>query len=97
MPERRRDEAGFLSKSERQKLQKLYTQFGAVYGSMRILVKGSKLQVTKVRQFLHSKPWYTNFTPTTRKVKRMKAFARFKNECWCMDHTLIKQPKITTV
>ena len=74
-----------LSKSERQKLQRLYTQGGAAYGSVRNLVKASNLSVSKVRQFLHSKPSYTKFTLATRKFKRMKAFARFKNEIWCMD------------
>ena len=52
---------------------------------MRNLVKTSNLSVSKVRQLLHSKPSYTKFTLATRKFKRMKAFARFKKECWCMD------------
>ena len=85
MPKLKREEAGSLSKSERQKLQRLYTQGGAAYGSVRNLVKASNLPVSKVRQFLHSKPSYTKFTLATRKFKRMKAFARFKNEIWCMD------------
>ena len=85
MPKLKREEAGSLSKSERQKLQRLYTQGGAVYGSVRNLVKASNLPVSKVRQFLHSKPSYTKFTLATRKFKRKKAFARFKNEIWCMD------------
>ena len=33
---------------------------------------------------MHSKPSYTKFTLATRKFKRMKAFARFKNEIWCI-------------
>ena len=74
-----------LSKSERQKLQRLYTQGGAAYGSVRNLVKASSLPVSKLRQFLHSKTSYTKFTLATRKFKRMKAIARFKNEIWCMD------------
>ena len=74
-----------LSKSERQKLQRLYTQGGAAYGSARKIVRASNLSVSKVRQFLHSKASYTKFTLATRKFKRMKAFARFKNEIWCMD------------
>ena len=74
-----------LSKSERQKLQRLYTQGGAAYGSVRNLVKASNLSVSKVRKFLHAKPCYTKFTLATRKFKRMKAFASFKNEIWCMD------------
>ena len=52
---------------------------------MRNLVKASNLSVSKVRQFLHSKPSYTKFTHATRKFKRTKAFARFKNEIWCID------------
>ena len=52
---------------------------------MRNLVKASNLSVSKVRQFLHSKPSYKKITRATRKFRRMKAFARFKNEIYCMD------------
>ena len=52
---------------------------------MRNLVKASSLSVSKVRQILHSKPSYTKFTLATRKLKQMKAFARFKIEISCMD------------
>ena len=38
-----------------------------------------------MQQFLHSKASYTKFNVATRKFKRMRAFARFKNEIWCMD------------
>ena len=34
---------------------------------------------------MHSNSSYTIFTLATRKFKHMKAFARFKNEIWCMD------------
>ena len=85
MPKAKREEAGSLSKSERQKLQNVYTQAAAACGSVRNLVKASILSVSKVRCFLHSKPSYTKFTLATRKFKRMKAFARFKNEVWCME------------
>ena len=85
MPKLKREETGSFSKSERKKLQRLYTQGGAAYGSVRTLVKASNLSVSKVRQFLHLKSSYTKFTFATRKFKQMKAFARFKNEIWCMD------------
>ena len=85
MPKLKREEAGSLSKSERQKLQRLYTQGGAADGSVLNLVEASNLSASKVRQFLHSKPFYTKFTLATRNFKRMKAFARFKNESWCLD------------
>ena len=85
MPKLKREDAGSLSKSERQKLQRLYTQGGAAYGSLWNLVKASNLSVSKVSQFLHSKHSYIKFTFATRKFKRMKAFARLKNEIWCMD------------
>ena len=79
------EEAGSLSKYERQKLQRQYTQGAAAYGSVRNLAKASRLPVSKVRQFLHSKDSYTKFTLAARKFKRMRAFARFRNEIWCMD------------
>ena len=79
------EELGSLSKSERQKLQRLYTQGFAAYGSVRNLAKAAKLSASKVREFLHSKTSYTRFTQATRKFKRMRALARFKGEFWCMD------------
>ena len=82
MPKLKREEAGSLSKSERQKLQRPYIQGGDAYGSVRNSVKASNLSVSKVRQFLHSKPSYTNVTLATRKLKRMKAFDRFNDEIW---------------
>ena len=81
----KKEEAGSLSKYERQKLQRLYTQGAAAYGSVRNLAKARRLPVSKVRQFLHSKDAYTKFTLAARKFKRMRAFARFRNEIWCMD------------
>ena len=85
MPKLKRDEAGSFSKSERQKLQTLYTQGGAAYGSVRNLVKASNVSVSKVRQFLHSKLSFTKLTLPTRKIKRMRAIARFKNDIWFLD------------
>ena len=79
------EEAGSLSKYERQKLQRLYTQGAAAYGSVRNLSKASRLPVSKVRQFLHSKDSYTQFTLAARKFKRRRVFARFRNGFWCMD------------
>ena len=76
---------GSLSKSERQKLQRIYTQGFAAYGSVRNLAKAAKLSPLKVREFLHSKTSYTRFTQATHNFKRMRTFARFKNEIWCMD------------
>ena len=81
----KREEVGSLSKSERQKLQRLYTQGGTAFGSVGNLVRSSNLSESKVRQFLQSKPSYTKFTPATRKFKRMKTFARLENEICCMD------------
>ena len=85
MPKLKIQEAGSLSKFERQKLQRLYTQRAAAYGSVRNLAKASRLPVSEVRQFLHSKDSSTKFTLAARKFKRMRAFARFRNEIWCMD------------
>ena len=85
MPKLKIEEAGSLSKSERQKQQRLFTHGVAAYGSVRNLAKASGLPVSKVRHFLHSKDAYTKFTLSARKFKRMRALPRFKNEIWCMD------------
>ena len=80
MPKVKIEEAGSLSEYERQKPQRLYTQGAAANGSVRNLAKTSRLPVSKVRQFLHSKSSYTKFTLAARKIKRMRAFARLRNE-----------------
>ena len=80
MPKLKEEEAAFLSKYERQKLQRLYTQGAAAYGSLRNLAKASRLPVSNVGQFLHSKDSYTNLALAARKFKRMRPFARFRNE-----------------
>ena len=85
MPNLKIEEAGALSKYERQKLQRLCTQGAAAYGSVRNLAKASRLPVSEFRQFLHLKDANTRFTLATRIFKRMRAFARFRNEIWCMD------------
>ena len=85
MPKLKIEEAGFLSKYERQKLQRLYTQDAAAYGAVRNLAKASILPVSKVRQFLHSKAFYTKITLAARKIKIIRAFASFKNELGCTD------------
>ena len=85
MPKLKIEEAGSLSKYERQKLQRLYTQGAAAYGSVRNLAKASRLPVSKVRQFLHSKASYTKFTLAAGKFKQLRAFVTFRNEIWCMD------------
>ena len=85
MPKLKLEEAGSLSKYERQKLQRLYTQGAAAYGSVRNLAKASRLPVSNVRQFLHSKNSYTKFVSAARKFKRMRVFARFRNGIRCMD------------
>ena len=85
MPKLKIEEAGSFSKYERQKLQRLYTQDAAAYGSVRNLAKFRKLPVSKIRQFLHSMASYTKFTLAARKFRRMWAFAGFRNEIWCMD------------
>ena len=85
MPKLKVEEPGSLSKYERQKLQRLYTQGAADCGSEHNLAKASRLPVSKVRQFLHSKASYTKFTLAARKLKRMRAFASFRKEIWCVD------------
>ena len=85
MPKLKIVETGSLLKYERQKLQRLYTQGAAAYGSVRNLAKASRKPVSKVGQFLYSKASYSRITLAAQKFKKMRAFARFKIEIWCMD------------
>ena len=84
MPKLKVEEAGPLSKHERQKVQTQYTQGAAAYGSVRSLAQTSRLTVSKVRQLLHLLASYTKFTLAKRKFKRMWTFARIRKETWCI-------------
>ena len=59
-------------------LQKLYTQVGAIFGSMRNSVKAENPPVSQMRQLTSLKPSYTKFTFAARKFRSIKAFAGFK-------------------
>ena len=80
MPKKNRERAGFLSRFEKQKLQKFCSEGSAAYGSVKNLTNASKLRVSEVQCFLHSKSSYTRFIQATRNFRRMRAFARFRNE-----------------
>ena len=84
MPQLKTEETGSLSKYERLKLQRLYTQGAAAYSSVRNLAKTSSLPVSKVKQFSYSKASYTKFTLATLKFERRRAFARLRKKAWCM-------------
>ena len=85
MPRKKIEETGFLSKSEKTKLQRLYSSGKAAYGSLKNLQKTSNLSKTKVEKFLQSKESFTKFRQANRKFDRLSAFAKHINEIWCMD------------
>ena len=69
-------------------------QGDAPYGFVQNLVKASRLQPSRVRQFSHSKLLYTKFNLAKRIFKRMMAVARFKNEIYRIDLAYVdKLPK----
>ena len=85
MPKAKTEGAGFLSKSEKAKLQRLYRDGKAAYVSIKNLQKASGLSKKKVADFLHSKDPYTKYRHSTRHHKRLPAFAKRINEIWCLD------------
>ena len=85
MPKAKNGEAGSLSKSERAKLQKLYREGKAKYGSVQNLQKASGLSKKKVTDFLYRKNPYTKIRQAIRHFKRLPAFAKRINEIWCLD------------
>ena len=78
MPKPKTGKTDVLSKYERQKLQRLYTQGGAAHWSVRNRKQARSLPVSKVRQFLHSGTSFTEITLS------LLAFARFRKK-WYMD------------
>ena len=52
----------------------------------------SKYDPQKLRQFLHSKSFYTKITLAARKFKKMKAFAIIKKGNWCMELAYVDKP-----
>ena len=85
MPRKKIEETGFLSKSEKTKLQRLYSSGKAAYGSLKNLQKASNLSKSKVEKFLQSKESFTKFRQANRKFDRLSAFAKHINEIWCMN------------
>ena len=89
MPKSKRGKLGTLQNMNVEKLQRLYTQTGAAYGSAHNVVKISNLPVSTVRLILHWKPSFTKSFYATHQFKRMNAFAGFTNELWCMHSAYI--------
>ena len=89
MPNRQKEEIGCLSKFERQKLHRFRMQGFAANALVHNLARAAKFSPARVRNFSKSKSTYTKFTQLKRKFKRMRDFAMFKNEIWCMDSAYI--------
>ena len=61
MPKAKTEGVGSLSKSEKAKLQRLYKEGKAAFGSVRNLQKASGLSRGKVISFLQTKNSYTKY------------------------------------
>ena len=87
MPKTKTEGAGFLSKSEKAKLQRLYRDGKAAYGSTQNLQKASGLSKKRLPTFCTVK------IPTQSIVmqhfNRLPAFAKRINEIWCLDLAFI--------
>ena len=60
MPEQKIEELGSLSKSEKVRLNRLYSRGRAAYGCIKNLSKASGLSKRNVEKFLQTKTSYTN-------------------------------------
>ena len=69
---------------EKAKLQRLYRDGKAAYGSVKNLQKASGLSKKKVACFLHSKDSYTKYRHATRHFKRLPALDKQINEICCL-------------
>ena len=66
MPKQKIEELGSLSKSEKVRLNRLYSKGRAAYGSIQNLSKASGLSKKKVEKFSQTKTSYTKFGPPIR-------------------------------
>ena len=85
MPKQKIEELGFLSKSEKVRLNRLYSRGRAAYGSIQNLSKAGGLSEKKVEKFLQTKTSYTKFGPPIKCFRRLQAFSKYIDEIWCMD------------
>ena len=74
MPKQKLEELGSLSKSEKVRLNILYSRGGAEYGSNRNLSKPS-VSKNKIEKFLQTKTSYTKFGPAIRRFRRLQNFS----------------------
>ena len=79
------EELGSLSKSEKVRLNRLYSRGSAAYDSIQNLSKASGLSKKKVEKFLQTNTSYTKFGPSYTNFRRLQAFSKYINEIWCMD------------
>ena len=76
---------GHLLESERKKLDKLYAQGPAAYGSVARLQKHSGYSKSKVEEYLHGNDSYTKYHGIRKKFPRLKVIAFRINEIWSLD------------
>ena len=84
MPKQKIEKLGSFSKSEKVRLNRLYSRGRAVYGSIQNLSKASGLSKKKVETFLQTKASYTKLGPPIRCFRKLQAFSKNFNEIWCM-------------
>ena len=85
MPKQKIEEHASLSKSEKVRLNNLYSRGRDAYGSIQNLSKASGLSKKKVESFLKTKTSYTKFGPPIRSFRKLQVFSKYINEIWCMD------------
>ena len=85
MPEQKIEELGSLSKSEKVRLNIMYSGGRAVYGSIQNMSKASGLSKKIVENFLQTQTSYIKFGPPTRCFRRLQAFSKYIIKIWCMD------------
>ena len=84
MPRQKTEELESLTKSEKIRLNRVYSSSRAAYGSIQNLSKASGLSKER-RKFLQTKISYTKFGPIITRFRRLQAFSKYINEIWCLN------------
>ena len=80
MPVQKTKELVSLSKSERVRLNRLYSRGRAANGSILNLRKASGSSKKKVEKFLQTKTSYKKFAPPIRRFRRLQAFSNISRK-----------------
>ena len=92
---KRRVEKTGISIDDVRKLDKLYLNGPASFGSLMRLQNLSKLSMTKIKMYLETKPFFNKYRSRRLRFPRLNVFVNDINEVWSVDLAYVDKLKIS--